>query len=238
MYLVTSLIFFVVAFFDPHEEFSVFFEPPAELATGDATTADDAEDAEDDQPGVFIAIDGASGEEFDENCDIEADGIAELPGFLARRLSVERLTQVCEQIAADKGKNLFAKVLDNTPIALIVLLPLMALVLKALYPLSRRYYVEHLLFFVHFHAFDFLLLTLLVLLLRLATLLHIPDVATTIAVVAASLYIPAYIFVAMRRVYGQGRFVTFLKFTVLAFAYITGFSIIIATTFLISAFSI
>jgi hypothetical protein len=47
-----------------------------------------------------------------------------------------------------------------------------------------------------------------------------------------------YVFVAMRRVYGQGRFVTFLKFTVLALAYIAGFSIIIATTFLTAAFSI
>jgi hypothetical protein len=229
MYLVMSLIFFVVAFFDPREEFGFFFEPTAQSA-GDA--------ADTEESGVVITFDGESGEANDSDCDLESDGIDELPEFLARRLSIERLTQVCEQIVADKGKSLFAKVTDNTPIALIVLLPLMALVLKALYPLSRRYYVEHLLFFVHFHAFVFLLLTLQILLTRVMALLQVPEVATSISVVASSLYIPAYVFVAMRRVYGQGRFVTFLKFILLALAYITGFSIIIATTFLIAAFSI
>jgi hypothetical protein len=42
----------------------------------------------------------------------------------------------------------------------------------------------------------------------------------------------------MRRVYGQGRFVTCLKFTVLALAYVTGFSLVFLITFLIAAFSI
>jgi hypothetical protein len=229
MYLVLSLIFFIVAFFAPREEFGFFFEPAAETA---------ANVADIEESGVAITFDGESGEARDNECDLEADGLDELPEFLARRISIERLTQVCEQIVADKGRSLFAKVTDNTPIALIVLLPLMALVLKALYPLSRRYYVEHLLFFVHYHSFVFLLLTLQILLTRLMALLQIPDVATTISVVAASLYVPVYVFVAMRRVYGQGRFVTFLKFTVLALAYIAGFSIIIATTFLTAAFSI
>jgi hypothetical protein len=112
------------------------------------------------------------------------------------------------------------------------------LVLKVLYPLSRRYYVEHLLFFVHFHAFVFLLLTLQILLTRLAGPLHIPEAATTTTIVATSLYIPAYVLVAMRRVYGQGRIVSFLKFTALALAYVTGFSLVFLITFLIAAFSI
>ena len=58
--------------------------------------------------------------------------------------------------------------------ALIVLLPLMALVFKGLYPLSRRYFVEHLLFFVHFHAFFFLILTLQIL-FALCRLVHLPE---------------------------------------------------------------
>ena len=44
--------------------------------------------------------------------------------------------------------------------------PRQALVLKLLYPLSKRYYVEHLLFVIHFHAFVFLILTLQVLFAR------------------------------------------------------------------------
>ena len=161
MYLVMSVIFFVVAFFDPREEFGLFFEPAtdAELsASGDAGGG---------QGGVVIFSN--SGEDaVEDDCAIDAADIDELPGFLARRLSEERLRQVCEQIIADKGKNVTRKVLDSTPAALIVLLPFMAIALKALYPLSRRYYVEHLLFFIHLHAFVFLILTLQILLRRLA----------------------------------------------------------------------
>ena len=128
--------------------------------------------------------------------------------------------------------------LDNIPAALIILLPLMALVLKALYPLSRRYYVEHLLFFVHFHAFFFLILTLQVLWARLAAMLSIPETAITLTIFAISFYVPAYLFVAMRTVYGQGRLVTSFKYVVLTVSYMTGFFIMILVALGIAAFSI
>ena len=230
MYLVMSLIFFVVAFFNPREELGLFFEPLPETETGieSSTAADNL---------VILKNDDEVVDE-DEDCDIEADGIDELPGWLARRLTVERMTKICEKIVADEGKLLSEKIIDSTPAALILLLPLMALVLKALYPLSRRFYVEHLLFFVHFHAFVFLLLSIEILLNRLASLLRIPDLVATLTIAALSIYIPVYVFVAMRRVYGQGRIATFLKFIVLTAAYVAGFSIIIAATALLALFSI
>jgi len=231
MYLVMSVIFFIVAFFDPSEELGLFFEPPA---TADLESAAGAQEGS----GVVIRIGEDGPEELDEDCDIEESDIEGFPDFIARHLSAERLKQVCQQIVADKGKSLSDKVVDNVPTALIALLPLMALVLKILYPLSRRFYVEHLLFFVHFHAFVFLLLTLEILFTRTTTLLHMPELATTMTVVAVSLYIPAYVFIAMRRVYGQGRFVTFFKFVALTSAYITGFGLIISMTYLFAAFSL
>ena len=115
--------------------------------------------------------------------------------------------------------------LDNIPVALIVLLPIMAFVLKALYPLSRRYYVEHLLFFVHFHSFFFLILILMILLRRFNSALPIPEIIGGLVIVAASFYIPVYLFVSMRRVYGQGRLMTTLKYIVLTVAYFVGFAL-------------
>jgi hypothetical protein len=50
--------------------------------------------------------------------------------------------------------------------------------------------------------------------------------------------VPIYLFVAMRRVYAQSRFVTFLKFIALFIAYVVGFSTIMALTFAMAAFSI
>lgn len=236
MYLVMSLLFFVVAFFDPSEEFSFFLETTADPAA-DVTEETPAVD-DDNSDGLIVALNDNEGVEIEDDCDIEQSDIDDLPDFLAYRLTVPRLTHICRSIIADEGKSLSAKVLDKVPTALIVLLPLMALVLKALYPLSRRYYVEHLLFFVHFHAFAFLILTLQVLITRLATLAGIPDLAIALTAVAITIYVPIYLFVALRRVYGQGRIITFLKFIVLSVAYLAGFSLIMGITFAVAAFSI
>jgi hypothetical protein len=234
MYLVMSLLFFVVAFFDPREELGIFFEPPAEsesVAEEDAIGGglivdfDDDEDADDE-------------DDEEQDCDVGLDDIEEMPGFLSRRFTVERLTRVCEAITADDGRALVSKVIENIPAALIILLPFMALVLKALYPLSRRYYVEHLLFFVHFHAFFFLMLTLQILFARFTAMLSFPENATAFIVFATSFYIPFYFFVAMRTVYGQGRLVTSLKYIVLTISYVAGFFVTMLATLGIAAFAI
>jgi hypothetical protein len=255
MYLVLSVIFFVVAFFDPRDDLSLLFEPEPEatpeqevetreeldearekideLADQGLLSEDQAqearkaiEDREDgDGPAVRFGDDAEDGfnVEFDEETgECTAVGVDELPLWLQRRLTPERLEEICERVAADDGKTLGSLLLDNIPIALIVLLPFMALVLKALYPLSRRFFVEHLLFFVHFHAFFFLILTLQILVSRLAGLIFIPEPITILAVVAASFYIPVYLYKAMRKVYGQGHLLTFVKYLSLSVAYIIG----------------
>jgi hypothetical protein len=50
--------------------------------------------------------------------------------------------------------------------------------------------------------------------------------------------VPVYLFVSMRRVYGQGRFVTFLKYIVLLIAYLLGFFATMLGALAIAAFSI
>ena len=169
-------------------------------------TSDDSDD------GLNFQIDEETGE-----CTVT--GAESLPNWLQRRLTPERLKKLCEKIGDDDLGDLL---LDNIPVALIVLLPIMALVLKALYPLSRRYFVEHLLFFVHFHSFFFLILTLQVLFARLASLVHLPEVLKVLLLVAAAFYIPVYLYKAMRQVYEQGHFFTFTKYVVLAVAYMIG----------------
>ena len=262
-----------MAFFDPREELSLFFEPqPSEVTEveSDATDADEANvneaiiDAERTRQEIFdelaksgiivgdrTAPDGIIGEAgpitiridgdddaTDEDCSVDASDLEDLPDWLARRLTPERLQQVCERVQVDDGRSLMDKVLGNIPAALIILLPLMALILKALYPLSRRYYVEHLLFFVHFHAFFFLILTLQILFARLAGLLGVPENAVALTIVAVSIYVPVYLFIAMRRVYGQSRFVTFLKYIVLTVTYGAGFLLTMLGALTIAAFSI
>jgi hypothetical protein len=123
-------------------------------------------------------------------------------------------------------------------VALFALLPLMALVLKVLYPLSKRYYVEHLLFVVHYHAFVFLILTLQVLFARLGSFTRMPETPVDVTIFAVSLYVPVYLYKALRRVYEQGHPFTTVKFLILIFAYFTGLLIMFGLAGLFAAFSI
>jgi hypothetical protein len=261
MYLVLSLLFFVVAFFDPNDELGLLFEPEPETTAAQeaAETAAAAEQAQEvidelteqgiitedelptelkiDENGFRFTFD-EDGTEAESDCNVDETDIEELPGWLARRLTVERLQRVCERTRLDDGEVLKDNLVDNIPAALIVLLPLMAFVLKALYPLSKRYYVEHLLFFVHFHAFFFLILTLQILFVRLSVMLGIPEAVYTLTVVVISFYMAIYLFVSMRRVYGQGRIITFLKYVALVTAYSMGFALTMLSALAIAAFSI
>jgi len=261
-YLVLSLIFFVVAFFDPREELSFLFEPEPEptveeqaaaeerkreiveqlkeeavAAAEKADIAHELEELAEQQGGAVIRINGDDGD--DRSCDELTSDLAAMPEWMKKRLTPERLQRVCERTQTAEGGNaLIANMIDNVPAALIVLLPIMALVLLILYPLSRHYYVEHLLFFVHFHAFFFLILTLLILFKRLGDLVGLPEAIIVLTDVAASFYIPIYLYVAMRKVYGQGRIVTFLKYIALVTTYIMGFAATMLGALAIAAFSI
>lgn len=257
MYLVLSLLFFVVAFFDPRESLSLLFEPEAANEEAEAEAQARRQEILDElaEEGIIVGNqlpgEEGSGErqeqefriqlgdtESEDSCDVSEADLADLPGWLQRRLTPERLQRICERTQIDGGRAFFDKLIDNIPTALIVLLPLMAFVLKALYPLSRRYYVEHLLFFVHFHAFFFLILSLQILLLRVAAWVRIPEVIPVLAVTVASFYIPVYLFVAVRRVYGQGRFVTFVKYIPLLIAYLFGFTATMLGAVAIAALSV
>jgi len=257
MYLVLSLLFFLVAFFNPRETFGIFYDPDT-LAQEEAEEQRQAEEALEELAADGIVVSGAqvpeeAREEVEDledgfNIRINDDGSAETaceiddftidgPEWLKRRLTPERVLSVCEEIRKDNGRQFLSNLVDNIPVALIVLLPLMAFVLKALYPLSRRYYVEHLLFFVHFHAFFFLILVLQILLSRLTALLPVPVAIGTLVIIAASFYVPVYLFISMRRVYGQGRFMTSLKYIVLTVSYLAGFTMTMLGAVTMAAFA-
>jgi hypothetical protein len=254
MYLVLSLIFFVVAFFDPRDDLGLLFEPEPEPTAGEVAereeqvrdgvdealeelaaegviTQEQAEKAQSDQDfhwTLFDSTDGAAVEiDIDPEtgeCRLDQERYDKMPDWFRKRVTPARITGACERFQNEGAKVLVDPLLDNIPVALIVLLPFMALVLKGLYPLSRRYFVEHLLFFVHFHSFFFLILTLQILFSRVSGLVFIPDAIAVLVLVAASFYIPVYLYKAMRRVYGQGHIMTTTKYLVLAAAYFVGAS--------------
>lgn len=99
---------------------------------------------------------------------------------------------------------------NYVPTMMFILLPAFAGVLKLLYIRRRRYYAEHFVFLLHAHSFVFLLATVMLLFRRWVT---------GWLEVALGLWILVYIFLAMKRVYGQGWLKTFVKYWTLGWMY-------------------
>lgn len=135
-----------------------------------------------------------------------------------------RLRDACRKIVADQQS--FGRALwNNIPKMMFLFLPLIAAALSLLYIRSGRYYVEHLLFVVHFHAFFFLTGIVVLLLERLAELstgVVANGLAAAQAVVGSVLvfYVPVYLLKAMRRVYAQSWWKTVPKYALLGIAYL------------------
>lgn len=104
---------------------------------------------------------------------------------------------------------------QNLERAMFLFLPLLALAVVPLYRKPPRHYVEHLLFFLHNHAFLFVALALSTLLAMITSSALVLDPVDT----AITIYIPVYFYLAMRRVYGQSRGLTLGKLAVLGVVY-------------------
>jgi hypothetical protein len=65
------------------------------------------------------------------------------------------LTSIKEDVEAGNKDAVFSKFLEPLPTALFIFLPIVALLFKILYLGSGRYYVEHLIYILHNHAFLF-----------------------------------------------------------------------------------
>ncbi len=132
----------------------------------------------------------------------------------------EPLTRVCRMIRADGGVLLFEHFTATAPKLMFLFLPLMAAVALLFYwRRPRRLYTEHLVLFLHNHAFTFLLLAATSLMIALSEI-DLPLFGLfgffTFLLLA---YLVYYVFRSMRVVYGESRLRTFLKFTALAMTY-------------------
>jgi len=97
------------------------------------------------------------------------------------------------------------------PRAMLILVPVFAFLLRGMYWRRDAYFFDHLIFALHFHAFLFLFVTLLVFLSNVG-----------LTSVSGWLYlavIPAYFLLAIKRFYRQGWLRTLVKFLTVSFLY-------------------
>lgn len=146
-------------------------------------------------------------------------------------------TMVRQNIRLQNNQADFLRYLMGQMVWIVLLMmPLLALILKLLYIRRNRYYIEHLIFSFHYHAFGFVVFSLPLLLTILPLGLNDDKNASflTWAYSIPAIALTVYLFMAMRRVYHQGRFKTFIKFSALNFMYLLIFILMLSLGFLTS----
>ena len=109
------------------------------------------------------------------------------------------------------------------PTALFVLVPIFALMLKLIYLLKRRLYMEHLVVALHSHAFLSLDLLLVLACVGLQQVVPVDGALDNVLEIGTGLlvaWVPVYLLIMQKRVYRQGWPMTLLKFSVLGTCYL------------------
>ena len=193
LYLVVSVLFFLLASGFPGRWDVIQFDGPARTQSTVSGKGP-----------VLTALGGNSG-----TCNTIV-----YRGPMAGKLQ-PRLRAACGKILLDSGAGLKQSFLHNMPRAMFVFMPLIALFMMLLYWRPRRYYVEHLLFLIHNHAFVFLA--------GMAGMFvnMLPDsFVTGWLSFAGFLYFVWYFFRSVRVFYSQGRLRTIAKILALGLVYV------------------
>jgi len=219
LYLAASVFFFVVA---------AITESNLPIAWSDRGATSTQVDPDDRVSGISVIVTGTDG------CDAIVDG-AEDPWATYWR---ERAATACRKVSADKGVSLERAAVDNIPVMMVIFIPVLALVMKLLYPLSGRFYAEHLVFFLHYHAFGFVTLLLLVGAYEIGTLLGWSAGTWRGIASAGTAWLALYLFIAMRNVYGQRLLATTIKFALLFTGYLIGLVLSLTSVILYTALTL
>jgi len=125
----------------------------------------------------------------------------------------------CRKMRADGGAHFAERFAATAPKLMFLFLPVMAAVALLFYWHPRRLYAEHLILFLHNHAFTFLLIGVSEILSAISDL-RIPLIGILGFVnFLLFCYLPYYVFRSMRVVYGEGRFKTTFKFLAIGMIY-------------------
>lgn len=136
---------------------------------------------------------------FNQGLNIEQieDSILTSQPFFVR-LIVKQTLKFKEQ----KGRGILHVLLKTSSYAMLIFLPLFALILKLLYVRRNRFYIEHVIFTLHFFSFIFFMLIFFVLINLLPV--QLPGWIL-------SMLILVYLFLSMHKVYQQSWKKTLLK---------------------------
>jgi hypothetical protein len=136
-----------------------------------------------------------------------------------------RLQHMCEAVKQDSAENLLHVAIGTMSKAMFIFLPLVAFLHMLIYWWPRYRYAEHLLFFVHLHAFYFSVAIVMLSLINAGSAWPKIDGVTGILETILGWTLPVYTLMAMRRVFRRGWPGTVFKGVVLFFIYMIMFAL-------------
>jgi hypothetical protein len=232
LYLVTSLVFFLIVSFQTRST-EVVGTTQAEMdsiqaAVRDTIAAMEArgEEVPAERVGVFV---DPTDENWADNAEIN------LGNETLDRLVQARLSELGKLPPREAFRRILTGFIENAPKVMFLLLPLYALLLKVLYIRSKRFYVEHCVFSLHGHAFAFSLIVVLIIANKVPI-----EGGEWLGLLTASLilWLMIYYWVALKRVYQQGWFKTTVKWLVLGQVYAVVVGVCLAVAFLAAVFTV
>jgi hypothetical protein len=244
LYFIASLLFFLFLSVQ-----NMLSEPLAlEVIGDDAVTQGQPSDVEQDpttseqvtdKPTVSIQLDWPTDEQNQEpsehltsqqsklkqahaaiaegTTDIHFEGLTDQQNQQISERLKNQLTKAAT-MGIEDPRSLIGIAIDIAPPVLLVLLPFFALALKMAYIGSRRYYTEHLILAVHNHCFVYLILLVENALKPVEALF-----GSNFLPIAMLCWMPLYMYLSLKKVYGQGYWLTGIKFLGLGAAYVVLF---------------
>lgn len=182
-----------------------------------------------------LPLPSSSSETTDESAHVapvQPVRVSWLPDFANRRLTTMaqhirdnwHLYKHGDDVSREAAKQrMLNGIFGKLPGAMLVLVPIFALLLKLFYVFKRRLYMEHLIVALHSHAFLFLWLLLCTLLALFARWLEPHAPWTTVPLNWLErillLWAPIYLFLMQKRLYRQGWLMTWLKYWCIGLCY-------------------
>lgn len=219
LYLTASVLFFIIAALTNNSIRVSWGDADIERerieATGDPRAANEIVE---DEGGCEVILDDEQGEWVEKWRD--------------------RAVEACEKVTADSGQSLERAAVDNIPIMMVIFIPVLAFAMKLLYPFSKRYYVEHLIFYLHYHASGFFLGILIILVYEIGAAAGWTQAGWRAVAIPVSIWLQLYLLIAMKIVYRQGYFATFFKYCLLFLVYVVGLAVSLTGVVLYTAMTL
>ena len=223
LYLVLSIIFFLIASFAHTAGPVIRFDDGSKSVTRPTGT----------NPAVSSSAASSRSANPVSSCeDVNFVTFSKSPEWNAR------FKHACLAIVRDNGDSLLHVAIGTMSKAMFIFLPLVAFLHMLMYWRPRYRYAEHLLFFVHLHAFYFSMAIPMVLAGNAAQawpkLAGVSDILETVL----GWILPICSILAMRRVFRRSWTGTLFKAVVLFFVYMIVFGLTVAGVFVYAAFQL